>query len=144
MLQPLAVACYYVRQTTGSTHLLHQQGLQDSIPRLDVHALTAVCALHCSPAAQATVAQLKILTQLERSVVRLASAQPPLFQPPPGQQLQPAASLQVLLQRSGSPHAGLGGPAPQLTLLPGINIQVRLAVTPSSISRQPSGCLLKM
>lgn len=90
-----------------------------------MHALTAVCALHCSPAAQATFAQLKILTQLERSVVRLASAQPPLFQPPPGQQLQPAASLQVLLQRSASPPAGLGGPAPQLTLLPGINIQVR-------------------
>jgi hypothetical protein len=82
--------------------------------------------LPCSPAAQATFAQLKILTQLERSVVRLASAQPSLFQPLPGQQLQPAASLQVLLQRSSSPPAGLGGPAPQLTLLPGINIQVCL------------------
>ena len=104
-----------------------------------MHALTAVCALHCSPAAQATFAQLKILTQLERSVVRLASTQPSLFQPPPpGQQLQPTASLQVLLQRSDSPHAGLGGPAPQLTLLPGINIQVRLSGNIKQRHEQPA------
>lgn len=78
--------------------------------------------LCCSPAAQATYAQLKILTELQQSVVRLASSpsQPFLFQPPP-------TSLQVLLQRSSSTPGVLGGlAAPQLTVLPDINIQVSL------------------
>lgn len=59
--------------------------------------------------------------------MRLASggSQPPLFQPPPDQ--QPAASPQVLLQRSGSmPLTQIGGAAPQLTVLSPINIQARL------------------